>query len=142
LREWIYDEGAQWDVIRLKLRFVGIVWRSGRGFKTERWHQHAGWTAQLPPRAVVNVSVDYGLASMLAGWQAKATSSFTPDDWVRPVRLGPRHSDRVLDALAEAVRVFDHGRDQAERDALVRRLAAEPAFADAWLRALALELRP
>jgi hypothetical protein len=79
---------------------------------------------------------------MLAGWQAKATSSFTPDDWVRPVRPGPRHSDRVLDALAEAVRVFDHGRDQAERDALVRRLAAEPAFADAWVRALALELRP
>lgn len=88
LREWIDDEGAQWDVIRLKLRFVGIVWRSGRGFKTERWHQQAGWTAQLPPRAVVNVSVDYGLASMLAGWQAKATSSFTPDDWVRPVRPG------------------------------------------------------
>jgi hypothetical protein len=59
-----------------------------------------------------------------------------------PAEAAVRRDRVALDALAEAVRVFDHGRDQAERDALVRRLAAEPAFADAWLRALALELRP
>jgi hypothetical protein len=141
LRAWVDDEGAQWDVIRTKLRFVGLVSRSTRGFKTWRWHQRAAWTAQLPPGAIVNVSAEPALIQVMAGLQPKLTSSFEPEDWARPARPGPRHDARTLTALAEAVSVFDLGRDPAERDALVRRLAAEPAFAQGWLRSLALELR-
>jgi hypothetical protein len=56
--DWIAEERAQWDVIRRKLRFVGVTVRHKTSPNTFRWQQHAPWTRLLPARAVVNVSLE------------------------------------------------------------------------------------
>ncbi|GAB3132025.1 hypothetical protein [Microbispora hainanensis] len=53
----------------------------------------------------------------------------------------PRHDEKTLDALAEAVAVVGRGRTPEVRTALARVMAREPSFAEPWLRSLALELR-
>ena len=139
LRTWIDEEGAQWDVVRTKLRFVGITQRKHTSPNTWRWQQHHEWTRQIPSGAIANVSLDRTVWSYLGDSQAKTTKSFRPSRWLDDSVTAPRHDDRARAALAEAVRLFELG--QTRRDDLVRLMAKEPAFAEPWLRSLALELR-
>jgi hypothetical protein len=139
LRRWIADERAQWDVIRLKLRFIGITQRRQTSPNTWRWQQNVTWTRELPAAAVVNVSLDPEVWRYLGDMQTKVTESFRPDRWLDESVTRPRHNDKAREALAEAVALFRHG--QSIREELVVLLAQEPRFSEPWLRALALELR-
>jgi hypothetical protein len=75
LRDWIAEDRAQWDVIRRKLRFVGVTVRHKTSPNTFRWQQHASWTRLLPARAVVNVSLEGSAWAYLADRQVKLTRS-------------------------------------------------------------------
>ncbi|GGT01442.1 hypothetical protein GCM10010156_69210 [Planobispora rosea] len=141
LREWIADEHETWHVIRRKLRFMGITSRTKTSPNTWRWWEHADWTRELPRSAVTNVSVHRYLWSYLGDNQEKITPSFRRDRWADETVTRPRHTEKAVDALAEAVAYVERGRSRPVRTALARRLAAEPAFSEAWLRTLALELR-
>ena len=48
LYDWIAQQRAPWDVIRQKLRFVGVTIRSKTSPNTFRWQQHAERTRRLP----------------------------------------------------------------------------------------------
>ncbi|MGE5156290.1 MAG: hypothetical protein ACM3JP_02210 [Betaproteobacteria bacterium] len=74
LRRWIDLDRGAWPVIRRKLRFVGVTWRTGTGPNAFRWQQHAAWTASLPAHSVLNVSLDPRVSTYLADRQA------SPDD--------------------------------------------------------------
>jgi hypothetical protein len=73
LRGWATDERAAWDVIRRKLHFLGITRRRHTSPNTWRWQQHADWIADLPARAVRNISLDSGAFSYFADRQVKLT---------------------------------------------------------------------
>jgi hypothetical protein len=141
LREWIDTERAQWDVIRRKLRFVGITRRKHTSPNTWRWQQQAEWTAQLPPSAIKNVSMDAAVWHYFGDTQPKATISFRPYLWLDESVREPRRDPERLSGLAQAVALVERGASAETRAELARHVAAEPAFREPWLRSLALELR-
>jgi hypothetical protein len=139
IRDWVADDGAQWGVVRTKLRFVGITERKKTSPRTWRWQQHAEWTRDLPSRAVVNISVPWALWDYFGNCQRKLTLSFHSGRWDESI--GPQHDEQTRSALAEAVALVECGRTRETRDTLVRLIAQEPTIAQPWLRALAGELR-
>jgi hypothetical protein len=140
LREWIDEEHTQWDVIRRKLRFVGVTSRGKTSPKAYRWQQHASWTRSLPARAVMNVSLPYHWAWHYFGdVQVKLTRSHRPEHWLADAE-SPDRDDKTRQALAEAVALVSYGRSQEGRKALARVMAGEPAMSQAWLRSLVAKL--
>jgi hypothetical protein len=140
LRDWIDAEREPWSVIRRQLRFVGVTSREQTSPNAWRWQQAADWPAELPARAVVNVSLDRFVWSYLGDQQTKLTRSYHPRLWNADEADGPRHDDRTRAALAEAVALVELGRQQETRAALARTMAAEPAYAESWLRTLVRQL--
>jgi hypothetical protein len=141
LHAWIAEERAPWGVIRRKLRFIGITRRTHTSPKTWRWQQHAAWTAELPARAVCNVSLDPGVWNYLGNDQPKLTPSFHRGRWADRSVRAPQHDGPILRALREAVALVQLGRTPALRRTLARHIAGERTFAARWLRTLVLELR-
>jgi hypothetical protein len=141
LRGWIAEERAQWDVVRLKLRFLGITRREHTSPNTERWQQVAEWPAELPSRAIKNVSMAPDVWYYLGDVQPKATVSFRADRWLDETVREPARERERLSGLAQAVALVKQGTRGETRSALVRQMAREPTFSEPWLRALALELR-
>ena len=139
LRRWVDDEHAQWDVIRRKVRFVGVTDRGKTSPNTFRWHQHAQWMRELPASAVVNVSLNLPAYSYLANDQRKLNRSFRPDRWLADAD-GPGRSDATRQALAEAAALVAYGRSSQGRTALARAISGEPALAQPWLRSVVLAL--
>lgn len=133
LRDWVEEQREPWDVVRRKIRFIGIVARGRTSPKTHRWQQHADWTAELPAGAVRNVSMDPMLWGYLANRQHKLTESFGPG-FIGPP--GRRHDDPTRRALAEAVAVVAHGRRPQTRAHLLRVLAAQKPYPRRWLGVL------
>ena len=141
LRSWADEERAGWDVIRRKLRFIGVTSRTKTSPNTWRWQQHADWTGDLPASSVSNVSIPWPVWSYLGNHQTKLTRSFHPGRWTNDHGDSPRHDDETRQALTEAVFLVVLGRTARVRDHLIALMAAEPAFKHAWLRDLALEMR-
>jgi hypothetical protein len=139
LRDWIDEDRGQWDVIRRKLRFLGVIARGRTSPNTWRWQQHVGWTRQLPADAVRNVSLDGQVWKYLGNNQAKLTASFTPQRWLAEPD-GPGRSDDVRQALAEAVAVTRYGRGAVGRRQLARATEGEPALSQPWLRYIVRQL--
>jgi hypothetical protein len=139
LRRWIDEEHAQIDVIRRKLRFVGITVRRKTSPNTYRWQQEASWTSELPADAVVNVSLDGPAWSYFGDHQTKLTRSFRPDQWLADADE-PDRSQATRQALAEAVALVSYGRSARGRRALAQATSGEPALAQPWLRSLVLKL--
>ncbi|MFC6081734.1 hypothetical protein [Sphaerisporangium aureirubrum] len=141
LRDWIADEREPWEVIRLKLRFLGATSRKRTSPKTWRWWQQAAWPRDLPRSAVTNVSIPGALWHYLGDCQHKITPSFRRTLWDDETVTVPRHDEKATAALAEAAALVELGRTREVRAAMARHLAAEPAFSEPWLRTLTLELR-
>ncbi|XVV04637.1 hypothetical protein ACQPW3_04265 [Actinosynnema sp. CA-248983] len=139
LRDWIEDERAAWDVVRRRLRFIGITRRRKTSPKTWRWHQHAPWAADLPASAIRNVSLDWGVWGWFGDQQPKLTRSFKSTLWSDESVAQPRHDERTRAALAEALAVVEAGRQR--RAQLVAVLCEEPAIREPWLRTLVNEIR-
>ena len=96
-------------MIRHKLRFVGITCRQRTSPKTWHWQQHAEWTADLPARAIVNVSMSPAVWPYLGDLQPNATVSFRPHLWLDQSVAQPARDERQLRGLAEAVALVAHG---------------------------------
>ncbi len=141
VREWIDDEREAWNVIRGRLRFLGITIREDTSPSAWRWQQQAGWPAELPANAVRNISLAWPVWHYFGDAQTKLASSFPRPRWSEENGRGPDHADRRLAALAEAVAIVEAGRSRAARDLLVRSLQGEPAMAESWLRTLSTRLR-
>ncbi len=142
LRTWVDQEpGGQWDVVRRKLRFIGITGRRKTSPNTWRWQQHAPWTAALPASAVCNISIHERVWDYFGNWQPKLTRSFQPSLWIAEQADAARHDEKARQALVEAVALVSQGRSSATRNALVQAITAEPNIRHGWLRDLALEIR-
>ncbi len=139
LRAWIGQTREPWSVIRQKLIFVGVTSRLRTSPKAYRWQQHAKWTRSLPARSVLNVSLDPVVWSYFGDRQAKLTHTFRPQAWLGQAH-GPLHDGRTVAALAEAAALVELGRGREARRALVQAMAADPAIAQPWLRALIVQL--
>jgi hypothetical protein len=140
LHDWVAEEHEPWDVIRRKLRFVGVTVRRATSPNTVRWQQQVSWTRQLPARSVLNVALDGRVWSYLAGWQEKLTRSYRPVDWLAESD-GPRRDEDTRRALAEAAALVAYGRSGVGRRALARAVAGEPALSEPWLRKIVTGLR-
>ena len=140
IRTWVADDGAQWDVVRRKLRFVGITARRQPSPKTVRWQKEAEWPPELSGGAVVNVSMQIGLWSYLVDYQPKTNWWFAPSSSLLPIDPTLRHDAEGRRALAEAVALVEYGRRRAARQALARVMSKEPAIAESWLRTLVTAL--
>jgi hypothetical protein len=133
LRDWVEDEREPWNVVRQKIRFVGVVARSKPSPKARRWQQDATWTQDLPARAVSNVSMDPLLYGYLADRQEKLTGTFGPSIWEGSAS---RHDDRFRGALAEAVALVAYGRRPETRAMLIRTLSSQKPYPRSWLATL------
>lgn len=142
LRAWSADDRTDWNRVRARLRYLGIVARGKTSPNTWRWQQHAPWVGDLPPRAVRNVSVPGWLWSLLGDHQPKTEPSFRRDRWADPEVTRPRRDDRTRAALSLARALYEQGRTPRVRAAFHTALTAEPAFRDPWLRTLAHDIRP
>ncbi|TDC80158.1 hypothetical protein [Actinomadura sp. 7K507] len=140
LRDWIDDERAQWDVIRRKLRFLGITWRQKTSPKTWRWQQKSDWTGELPRKSITNISLDGEVWGYLGNRQDKLTASFHQQRWSEHSVRRPRHDQDARHALAEAVALVETGRTREVRNRLARHIAEEPTVSERWVRALVSEL--
>ena len=141
LRDWIDDDRAAWNVIRTRIRYLGVTAREKTSPKTWRWQQHADWVGELPARAVRNVSVSGWLWSYLANSQPKTAHSFRRHRWADPGVTRPRHDEEARAALNSAVALHGYGRTAEVRERFHRVLTGEPAFREPWLRALAKRVR-
>jgi hypothetical protein len=135
LRSWIDEERQAWQVIRRKVRFVGVTPRRRTSPNTYRWQQVEEWPAQLPARSVVNVSLDPWVWSYLGDHQVKLTRTFRPDCWLAEA-AGPGRDEPTRQAIAEALAIVAYGRSRAGRRALARAVRGEPTLAEPWLRTL------
>jgi len=135
IRDWVDDDRAQWDVVRTKIRFVGVTSRAKTSPNTVRWAQQQAWTRELSGKSVVSVSLDPRVWSYLADLQSKLTRSYASDRWVAESD-GPDRSERTRAALAEAVALVAYGRSQVGRRLIAEAMEGEPALADSWLRTL------
>jgi hypothetical protein len=140
LRDWIEAEREPWNVIRRKLRFVGLTERRASSPNAYRWQQDLEWPATLPARSVGSVSIEPELWRYLGDQQIKLTRSFGPERWTAEEPDGPQHDERTRAALGEAIGLVCLGREKSCRSLLVRTMAAEPAYAESWLRTLVREL--
>jgi hypothetical protein len=87
------------DVIRRKLRFVGVTSQKKTSPNTFRWQQHAPWTKQLPAASIVNVSLHPWVWSYFGDNQTKLTRSFRVERWLAE-RDAPDHEEQTRLALA------------------------------------------
>ena len=139
LRAWVAETREPWNVVRTKLRFLGVTSRTHTSPNTWRWQQHADWTSELPSSAVKNVSLDRFAWSYFADQQDKLTRSHRIRDWVSESE-GPARDERTRAALAEALAYVAAGRSAEVRSAVVRAMRGEPALSEQWLRSLVIEL--
>ncbi len=140
LHRWSDQTGGDWAAIRHKIRLVGLTWCQKSSPKTWRWQQHARWIALLQSGAVKNLSVEGDLMSYLGGGQSKVTQSYVPARWGDPSIARPQYDAATLQALCEAVALFDAGREPIQRARFAQALARQPAMQHAWFRALISEL--
>jgi hypothetical protein len=141
LRRWIADEHGQSDVIRQKLRFIGVTCQKHTSPHTRRWQQDADWPGELSRSAIRNVSMDERTWGYLGGEQPKATLSFRREGWLDEAVMQPGREEQRLRGLAEAVALVELGCGRDAREALASHIARQSTFSARWLRALALELR-
>jgi hypothetical protein len=141
IARWTAEQRAQWDVVRQKLRFVGITRRTHTSPNTWRWQQHSDWPRQLPAAAIANVSMDSQVWSFLGNQQFKASLSFRPEHWFDEAALEPQRDEDTRWGLAQAVGMFERGRQPETRGALAKTLSRTHTISEPWLRSLALELR-
>jgi hypothetical protein len=86
------------------------------------------------------VSIGQRIFDYFVSGQTKLTRTFGPQQWSADEVDGPRHDDRTRAALAEAVALVALGQERRTRSLLARTMAAEPAYAESWLRTLARQL--
>ncbi len=141
LHAWAWDERIPWDQVRRRLRLVGVTPQCRPSPRIWRWQQHHDWVRLLPPNAIVNVALDSLVWSWLANWQPKTNSPFTPQCWEQPAPTKPPLQPRILRGIANAAAMDTFGRSREGRQALVEAMTGEPAFREAWLRTLVLQLR-
>lgn len=142
LRGWAEDEREPWNVIRRKLRYVGIVRQGKSSPKTWRWTQGAQWPGQLPHTQVGSIAVPVPLWHYLGDSQAKLTQSFRRERWADGDLARSRdRSEPTRRALAEAESWVEFARSAQCRQAFVRELARTREVREPWLRALIGELR-
>jgi hypothetical protein len=141
LHMWSGRTYSDWPAVRRKLRIVGLTARTKTSPKTWRWQQHTDWVDLLDRGSIRNISIPSALFSYLAGTQSKTTRSYPPPSWGDPKVLEPPHDDPDARlALAQAVSLFDNGRDKATRRVFVTQMAEQPAMRYRWYRALAQEI--
>jgi hypothetical protein len=138
---WTLELGVDPAAVVRNIRFVGITRRTKTSPKTFRWQQHAPWLAQFARSAVKNVSIPGRLWDYLGNSQAKIAVSNPPWRWGATETLAPPHSDKNLEALRLALRVYDFGTTRSEREMLATEIAALPEMREPWARSLVLELR-
>jgi hypothetical protein len=141
LVRWAEDAGVDTAAVRRRLRFVGIIPRHGHRPRHWVWSRDVAWTADYRPAALRSVAVPWRLWDYLGNRQAKAARWNPPFVWGREeMRKPPREREHV-EALRLAVRVHEHGEDDAERERFAAALAAQPEMRERWLRRLVAELR-
>lgn len=141
LRQWIDEEREAWQVIRRKLRFLGVTQRQPIRPDAWRWQEDVDWPRELPAAAVRNVSLTRTVWSYFGDDQPKLTPSFPRQRWTDETVRTPDHGKPTRRALAEAFALVAAGRSPEVRERLVRTIASEPAIGGPWLRALVTELR-
>jgi diadenosine tetraphosphatase ApaH/serine/threonine PP2A family protein phosphatase len=144
LAAWIAESREPWPVIRRKLRYVGVTVRGATSPHHWRWQQSpesASWVRTLPAGHVVNVSLPSRIWTWYGDQQPKLHRAFPARRWFDQDATAPWHHEQLPSALRESLALVAAGRTRTVRGGLVRTLAAEPAFADREVRALAGALR-
>jgi len=141
MKHWCLSKGEEWNVVRKRIGFIGITSRTKNSPNTWRWHQKAGWVAEIERANIKNISIPAGLWRWAGDYAEKATPSFRIERWAAVEARSPSRSEQHLKGLRLAARLFEHGRRRKERALFASELAAQPEMKEAWLRTLVLRLR-
>lgn len=137
-RAWTTEVGAQWDVVRTRLRFVAITPERRPCPGLRRLQNEASGLELVPRSAVTQISVERGMWTYLGEDQPKVERRFHLRRWSEVD--GPIYHDHVLDALTTSVTLVELGRTRRARRRFAGLVAAERQFSERWLRALVTEL--
>lgn len=139
LQCWTAEVGAQWDVVRRKLRFVAITAERRPYPGLSRLQDRVPGLELVPRSAVTEISVKARVWTHFGDDQPKVERRFHHRRWDQVD--GPRYEDHVLDAVATAATIVDLARTGPARRRLTRLVAGESEFSERWLRGLVAELR-
>ena len=139
LQRWTAEVGAQWDVVRRKLRFVAITVERRPHPGLSRLQDRASDLELVPRSAVTEIPVTERVWTHFGEDQPKVERRFHLRRWSQVDR--PRYEEHVLDAVTTAAAIVDMARTGPARRRLSRLLASESEFSERWLRALVGELR-
>lgn len=140
---WSTQIRADWAAVSRKLRFVGVVKQSDDRDKTFRWERAERQAVTLlgGRTRVRNVVVPARLWRYLADDQHHVARSYTPAAWGHPAaQVAPRGPPH-LEALRQAVHLFQHARHRDERLAFLREVARAGALRHRDVRPLVSGLR-
>lgn len=141
LREWSERDGADWNVVRSRIGFVGLTERTRSSPNTHRWQQSAQWREVGQGIYVKNVSISWALWCQLASGSPKVTPSHWSRYWNDPEVERPFRHEQAHMALRGAVRLLETGASRDERLRLARLLAQQPEMRESWLRSLIVDLK-
>ncbi|MCG8457000.1 MAG: hypothetical protein MI919_12025 [Holophagales bacterium] len=141
LTDWAKRDRVDLPAMRRHLRFIGITWRSKPSPNTFRWQQHAPWLDTFPRIVAKNVSIPGSLWSYLGNAQPKVALAHPPWRWADQRYSKPPRYETNLQALRLALKVFEAGSSEPEREALASELAQLHEMRQSWLRRLVSDLR-
>ncbi|MEM7303121.1 MAG: hypothetical protein AAF468_18730 [Pseudomonadota bacterium] len=134
-------QSADWKQVEKRIGFLGITCRTKNSPNTFRWQQSESWLEIAGNVSAKNVSVPLGFWSFCANESPKVTHSFHRGRWLNPDAAGPEYGEKISQALARSVDLFDHASGSEERKAFARELSATPGTEHGWFRHLAHELK-
>ena len=140
-RQLAQMQKADWHVVEQRLGFIGITDRRKNSPNTFRWQQDDRWLSIAGKVSAKNISVPWFFWDHCANIAPKVTPSHHRGRWLKPSAGSPEQSDKIRQALARAVDLYDFGSTKEERKTFSQALSATGATHQAWLRKLAHTLK-
>ena len=140
-RQFAEVQKADWNVVKLRLGFIGITERRKNSPNTYRWQQEDRWLSIAGNVHTKNISVPWFFWDHCANRAEKVTPSHHRGRWLKRSVTSPEYSDKTFKALARAADIFNFASNKEERKAFSKSLSASGEHHQPWLRNLALSLK-
>ncbi|MEL7544651.1 MAG: hypothetical protein AAGJ70_12845 [Pseudomonadota bacterium] len=138
---WAAQSQVDVSALRAKIAFLGITDRRKNSPNTWRWYQAPFWSQGFSSRQLTSISISRELWDHFGNRQSKVTPSHPYWRWASPAQADPSRGEKHIDALGNAIALFDFGRSRAGRHALADAIARREEMADPFVRRIVSMLR-
>lgn len=136
------QDRVDWNAVQRRLKIIGLRVKTHNSPNTWRWQQHQDWLHKVPDTTIKNVSAPASLLFHIANDQPKLTPAFHPRRWGQDDRQEKNITQKQLEALALAVKLYDVGQSKEERGRLASLIARSDEMRQSETRRLVSRLNP